>query len=72
MPFYEYQCQACGHRLEAMQKMSDAPLSECPACHAAALQKLISAGSFTHKAAGIDNAPACASGGCGASCMAGK
>ena len=64
MPFYEYACQACGHRVEVMQKMSDAPLSECPACHKAEMKKLISAGSFTHK-----SAPACASGGCGASCL---
>jgi putative FmdB family regulatory protein len=69
MPFYEYACQACGHRLEAMQKMSDAPLSECPECHKPELKKLISTGSFTHKSASIDNAPACASGGCGASCL---
>jgi len=72
VPFYEYQCQACGHRLEVMQKMSDAPLSECPECHKAELKKLISAGSFTHKATSIDNAPSCASGGCRASCLSGK
>ncbi len=71
MPFYEYQCEACGHRLEVMQKMSDAPLTECPECRKAALKKLVSAGSFTSKSAGIDNAPACASGGCGASCLSG-
>ena len=32
MPIYEYQCEACGHRLESLQKVSDAPLTECPAC----------------------------------------
>jgi putative FmdB family regulatory protein len=69
MPFYEYACQACGHRLEVMQKMSDAPLTECPECHKPELKKLISAGGFTHKASSIDNAPSCASGGCGASCL---
>lgn len=69
MPFYEYQCKSCGHRFETMQKMSDAPLSECPECHQPELKKLMSAGSFTSKAASIDNAPACASGGCGASCL---
>lgn len=69
MPFYEYKCQECGHRLEVMQSMSDEPLSECPACHKQALKKLISTGSFTHKSASIDNAPACASGACGASCL---
>lgn len=69
MPFYEYQCRVCGHRFEAMQKMSEAPLTECPECHKAELQKLISSGSFTTRGASIDNAPACASGGCRASCQ---
>jgi len=55
-----------------MQKMSEAPLSECPECHAPQLKKLVSAGSFTSKAASIDNAPSCANGGCGASCLSGK
>ncbi|MBP6701100.1 MAG: zinc ribbon domain-containing protein, partial [Halioglobus sp.] len=32
MPIYEYQCQACGKGLEALQKISDAPLEDCPAC----------------------------------------
>ncbi len=32
MPFYEYQCKSCGHELEAMQKVSDAPLKKCPHC----------------------------------------
>ena len=32
MPIYEYTCQKCGHHLEVMQKMSDAPLSKCPEC----------------------------------------
>ncbi|HEY9148513.1 MAG TPA: zinc ribbon domain-containing protein [Gammaproteobacteria bacterium] len=69
MPFYEYQCQECGHRLEAMQKMSDEPLRECPACGKAALKKLISSGSFGSKSGSIDNAPPCAGGGCGAACL---
>jgi len=30
MPFYEYQCGHCGHHLEVMQKISDAPLRKCP------------------------------------------
>lgn len=46
MPIYEYQCSACGHAFDALQKMSDAPLSECPACHKPALQKKISAAGF--------------------------
>ncbi|MCW8907618.1 MAG: zinc ribbon domain-containing protein, partial [Sedimenticola sp.] len=32
MPIYEYRCDACGHELEAIQKMSDAALTDCPAC----------------------------------------
>jgi len=46
VPIYEYQCGACGHRMEAMQKLSEAPLSVCPSCNAAALSKLISAVGF--------------------------
>lgn len=52
MPFYEYRCDACGHELEAMQKMSDAPLTECPACGDATLVKLISAAGFRLKGGG--------------------
>lgn len=46
MPIYEYQCQACGHRLEKIQKISDQPLVHCPACQQDALQKLVSAAGF--------------------------
>jgi putative FmdB family regulatory protein len=48
MPIYEYQCQACGHRLETIQKVSDPLLSDCPQCEAPQLKKLVSgaAGSF--------------------------
>jgi putative FmdB family regulatory protein len=46
MPIYEYQCQECGHQLEALQKISDAPLTECPHCGKPALNKLISAAGF--------------------------
>lgn len=46
MPIYEYQCQSCGHRLEVIQKFSDEPLTDCPACTAAGLEKLISASAF--------------------------
>lgn len=52
MPIYEYCCDACGHELEALQKMSDAPLSECPACHKSELNKLISAAGFRLKGGG--------------------
>ncbi len=52
MPIYEYRCDACGHELEALQKMSDVPLSECPACHKSQLNKLISAAGFRLKGGG--------------------
>lgn len=46
MPIYEYQCQSCGHNMEALQKISDDPLTDCPACAEPALKKLISAAGF--------------------------
>lgn len=46
MPFYEYECSACGHTVEVLQKISDPPLTECPACHAAAMTKLVSRSGF--------------------------
>ncbi len=52
MPIYEYQCQACGHQLEALQKISDAPLAQCPACDESGLQKTVSATSFQLKGSG--------------------
>jgi putative FmdB family regulatory protein len=52
MPIYEYQCGACGHKLEAIQKINDAPLSDCPECGQPALQKLISAAGFRLKGGG--------------------
>ena len=52
MPFYEYQCEACGHHHEAMQKMSDAPLRKCPECGKPRLKRLISAPVFRLKGSG--------------------
>ena len=46
MPIYEYLCQSCGHALEALQKMSDDPLSDCPECSKPDLKKQISAAGF--------------------------
>lgn len=46
MPIYEYQCQSCGHELEAIQKMSDAALTDCPECQQSTLKKCISAAGF--------------------------
>ena len=52
MPIYEYRCAACGHELEALQKLSDAPLTECPSCHKPELKKLLSAAGFQLKGSG--------------------
>jgi len=52
MPIYEYQCQQCGHQMEAIQKISDAALVECPECGKPALKKLVSAAAFRLKGGG--------------------
>ena len=52
MPIYEYQCSSCDHRLETLQKVSDAPHTECPACYRPDLKKLMSAASFRLKGGG--------------------
>jgi putative FmdB family regulatory protein len=52
MPIYEYRCAACGHELEVLQKLSEAPLSDCPQCHKPSLSKLISAVGFQLKGSG--------------------
>ena len=52
MPFYEYQCKKCDHRLEVLQKISDEPLVYCPECNESALKKLISAAAFRLKGTG--------------------
>jgi putative FmdB family regulatory protein len=52
MPFYEYECKQCGHQLEAMQKVNDAPLKKCPECGKSALQRLMSAPVFRLKGSG--------------------
>jgi len=52
MPFYEYQCNSCGHTLEAMQKVSDAPLKKCPHCGKSQLHRLMSAPVFRLKGGG--------------------
>jgi len=52
MPIYEYQCQACGHDMEAIQKMSDDALTDCPECGKPELKKLISAAGFQLKGSG--------------------
>lgn len=52
MPIYEYACSACGHQLEVLQKVSDAPLRKCPECGKSTLRKLVSAPSFRLKGGG--------------------
>jgi len=52
MPIYEYQCDQCGHRLESLEKMTDSPLTQCPACGKPTLQKLVSAAGFQLKGTG--------------------
>jgi putative FmdB family regulatory protein len=52
MPIYEYGCGSCGHELEALQKMSDAALTDCPECGKPELKKQLSAGAFRLKGSG--------------------
>lgn len=44
MPTYDYACESCGHRLEAFQSMSEAPLRRCPECGRERLQRQIGTG----------------------------
>jgi putative FmdB family regulatory protein len=46
MPIYEYECKACGHRMEKLQKISADPLKDCPACQSDGLERLVSAAGF--------------------------
>ncbi|MDH0361752.1 FmdB family zinc ribbon protein [Comamonas aquatica] len=52
MPIYAYKCGACGHAKDVLQKMSDAPLTDCPACGAAAFSKQLTAPGFQLKGTG--------------------
>lgn len=52
MPIYEYVCKKCDHTLDALQKISDDPLLECPECGEPALKRLLSAPRFRLKGAG--------------------
>lgn len=53
MPLYEYECEACGHRFERIQKFSDSPLEECPACGKKKLYKLVSSPAIKFKGSGF-------------------
>ena len=52
MPLYEYQCDACGHRFEVIQKYSDAPIDVCPKC-GGAVSKLLSSPAIQFKGSGF-------------------
>lgn len=52
MPIYEYACKNCNHMLDALQKVADAPLVDCPACGEPQLKRLLSAPRFRLKGQG--------------------
>lgn len=52
MPIYAYKCESCGHAKDVLQKISDAPLTDCPACGAASFRKQLTAAGFQLKGNG--------------------
>lgn len=52
MPIYQYKCTDCDHQLEALQKMSDPRLTDCPVCHKPSLRKQLTAAAFKLKGSG--------------------
>lgn len=52
MPIYAYKCSSCGHAKDVLQKISDAPLTVCPACGAEAFSKQVTAAGFQLKGSG--------------------
>ena len=52
MPLYEYQCAACGHRFELIQKFSDPPVDVCPSCGERQVSKLLSSPAIQFKGSG--------------------
>ncbi len=52
MPIYEYQCKLCLHQEDKLQKLSDAPLTQCPQCHQPSFERLVSAAGFQLKGSG--------------------
>ncbi|MCI4439590.1 MULTISPECIES: FmdB family zinc ribbon protein [Tibeticola] len=52
MPIYAYRCESCGHAKDVLQKMSDAPLTKCPACGAETFRKQVTAAGFQLKGSG--------------------
>ncbi len=82
MPIYEYRCEQCGHSLAKLQKLADAPLTDCPACQAPALNKLLSVPGFhfsgtaqqatNSKVGQMNQWPSCEAGGGCQGCPAGN
>jgi len=52
MPIYEYRCEACGFQKEFLQRISDAPPTECPECGKQSLAKMVTAAGFQLKGSG--------------------
>lgn len=52
MPIYAYQCESCGHARDVLQKISDSPLTKCPACGAERFKKQLTAAGFQLKGSG--------------------
>ncbi len=52
MPIYAYKCASCGHAKDVLQKMSEAPLTQCPACGEPTFQKQVTAAGFQLKGSG--------------------
>lgn len=52
MPIYAYKCESCGHAKDVLQKISDDPLTDCPACGAPRFRKQLTAAGFQLKGSG--------------------
>lgn len=52
MPIYAYRCEACGFEKDVLQKLSDAPLTQCPSCGQATFSKQVTAAGFQLKGSG--------------------
>lgn len=52
MPIYEYRCESCGFQKEFLQRMSDAPLTDCPECKKPTFSKMVTAAGFQLKGSG--------------------
>ncbi|GMU43988.1 MAG: zinc ribbon domain-containing protein [Xanthomonadales bacterium] len=52
MPIYEFECLACGHRFERLQKLSAADPTDCPSCREAKVKRAVTAAAFRLKGSG--------------------